>query len=675
MLIPVGHDQDTVRRLPWVTFTLMGLCVVAFLLTLVSLQSSVGRAKGILNEIAEYYMSHPETELEPEIEEYLFGYISNFQGERDAFKEALKEGARGFGFVGEGEDRSAGPTVEEQQAQLDRLQARFHDAIESSPYFEWGLVPSDQTIHGYITHQFMHGGWLHLIFNMLFLYLAGPYLEDVWGRPLFATFYLGAGVFAALIYVLKYPDLDGPLVGASGAIAGLMGAFLVRYGKTKIKMMFFFWFRPHFFDAPAWLLLPLWMLREVFYGQAVDVAGGQGTGVAHWAHVAGFVFGVGVAVGVRQFKVEERFVDSALEAKIDKHENLVLEEAFEARQSGALDQAETVLVEQLRAVPGDFDAAMAYWDVRRDLGDILPAVPFVLRVFRDAMRKGQHDLVEPRWAEVVEMAPEGSVDPALAARAAESLGSKLTDGELRATIEAGAASVDSTTPSGLLIRLARTGAAVGAPSVHRLVEQALEAPDVPDEVREELEALPASAAPPAPTESAPPPPPVTGAGPIDGPVVEAEGDSPDPDPSVVAPEDHELEIMEVRPSAWDNGILTISVGGKPRPMNMAQVQAMAVGGITEPGKAPYVLVDLMIDAPWSRRVKLRIVRFRSTAFDPTAVVSGPDAMASFKKLLSEILSFSGAAPLPSHTAAVGDPFQRYPSEVAYEREVLGVTSA
>ena len=228
-------------------------------------------------------------------------------------------------------------------------------------------------------------------------------------------------MFAALIYVLKYPLMDGPLVGASGAIAGLMGAFLIRYGGAKIKFMFFFFFTPRFFDAPAWLMLPLWLLRKIFYGQAVDFGGGQGSGVAHWAHVAGFVFGLVVAAGVKQLKIEEKFVDKAIEARSVQHENLELEAALAARSKGELETADSQLLALLKEDPGDFDVAMAYWDVRRDLGDIAPAFPFVQRAFWNALRRGDLEVVEMRWPEVLEMAPEGAIDPAMAARVIETL--------------------------------------------------------------------------------------------------------------------------------------------------------------------------------------------------------------------------------------------------------------
>ncbi len=660
MFIPVGHEQDSVRRLPWVTFTIMGLCVAMFLLTLGPISSNRAEVNRLFREIAEYYFTHPDLELDPEIDDVLFQGLPEHQDQRQAFKEFLKEGASGLlKEIGKGKTREE--TLAEQQAELDRLTARFKEVRQESPYFVFGLVPAHPHLYAYITHQFMHGGWMHLIFNMLFLYLAGPYLEDVWGRPLFAGFYLFSGVFAALIYVMKYPSMEGPLIGASGAIAGLMGAFLIRYGSTKIKFLFFFFMTPRFFDAPAWLMLPLWLLREIFFGQAVDYGGGTGSGVAHWAHVAGFVFGMVVAVGIKQLKIEERFVETAFEARSIQHENPDLEAALGARAAGDAAAADRLLVEHLKKDPGDFDAAMAYWDVRRDLGDVGPALPVIQRAFRDALRRGEHEVVESRWPEVVEMAPAGTIDPVTAARIADTFSTSFSTRLLQETVDAAALSVTDATPSGVVVRLARAGVVAGSNAVAALAQRALASPDLPDETRAELEKLlgeiqkEQKQAPPAEIEEEP-------------------VEKPEPAvPSRLAPEDHVLEIIEAVPVAWNAGTLKIAISGRQRSMDLSQVQAIGVGGIVEPGKTPYVLVDLMIDGPWSKRIKLRILRLRSSRFDPCTIVDGSDAMECFRHLLREMVSFSGAVPLPDPDGAVGKPFRRFESVRQYELEVIGLS--
>ncbi len=101
----------------------------------------------------------------------------------------------------------------------------------------YGLVPADLKPLNFVTYQFFHVGWIHLIFNLLFLFLTGPFIEDVWGRRFFGSLLSSGGAFAGLMFAIRFPELQTPLVGASGAIAAVMGAFLVRFLKSKIRFI------------------------------------------------------------------------------------------------------------------------------------------------------------------------------------------------------------------------------------------------------------------------------------------------------------------------------------------------------------------------------------------------------------------------------------------------------
>jgi membrane associated rhomboid family serine protease len=252
MIIPVGHEQTTVRRLPWVTFTIMGLCTVVFVFTLFA-GSGAERAAGEGFMVAlEYFFEHPYLELP----DRLLKFIEHQYGEEEtaAQIESLRE-------VGP-EPPTSSKVLEEEQRHLDELAAKVSEALNQSPIWRWGLVPANFHVLTVISHQFLHGGWLHLFGNLFLLYLVGPFIEDVWGRPLYAVFYLVAGSVAGLMFMFRYPELDAPLVGASGAIAGVMGAFLIRYWSTKIRFIYWFFILVHgTFEAPAWLMLPLWLFK------------------------------------------------------------------------------------------------------------------------------------------------------------------------------------------------------------------------------------------------------------------------------------------------------------------------------------------------------------------------------------------------------------------------------
>jgi len=144
-----------------------------------------------------------------------------------------------------------------------------------------------------ITAVFVHGGWAHLLGNMLFLWVFGNNVEDRFGRLKFLLFYLGVGLLSTYAYALTRPDATEPLVGASGAISGVLGAYLLLFPRARViglvSFLFFFPLR-----LPAWLVLGFYFALQAFYAYGVGMAGGGG--VAYLVHVVGFVLGVGVVL-------------------------------------------------------------------------------------------------------------------------------------------------------------------------------------------------------------------------------------------------------------------------------------------------------------------------------------------------------------------------------------------
>ena len=146
-----------------------------------------------------------------------------------------------------------------------------------------------------VTAIFVHGGWLHLLGNMLFLWVFGNNVEDRFGRLRFLLFYLGVGVIATYAFALTGPNSEQPLVGASGAISGVLGAYLLLFPRAKvISLVSFFFFLP--VRLPAWLVLGLYFVLQAFYAAGAGLTGG-GT-VAYLVHVVGFVLGVGVVLAL-----------------------------------------------------------------------------------------------------------------------------------------------------------------------------------------------------------------------------------------------------------------------------------------------------------------------------------------------------------------------------------------
>jgi membrane associated rhomboid family serine protease len=162
---------------------------------------------------------------------------------------------------------------------------------------QWSAVPAQITSgHNWITiltAMFMHGSWSHIIGNMIFLWAFGPEIEDAMGRGRYLAFYLIGGFVAMLAQIASGPHSTVPNLGASGAIAAVMGAFIVTYPRDQIKsiLFIFVFFRITF--IPAALLIGFWFLIQLVHAGAVAQV--QTGGVAYMAHVGGFIFGAATA--------------------------------------------------------------------------------------------------------------------------------------------------------------------------------------------------------------------------------------------------------------------------------------------------------------------------------------------------------------------------------------------
>ncbi len=155
---------------------------------------------------------------------------------------------------------------------------------EISAYFSPGLQ-----LFSLLSFMFLHGGWLHLIGNMWSLYIFGDNVEDYLGSARYLLFYLLCGFLSGLFHLLFNLGSNVPTIGASGAIAGIMGAYIILYPRSKILTLIPIFFIPWFIDIPAFFFLGIWFLIQLM--SATGSSGAMG-GVAWWAHVGGFVFGM-----------------------------------------------------------------------------------------------------------------------------------------------------------------------------------------------------------------------------------------------------------------------------------------------------------------------------------------------------------------------------------------------
>lgn len=170
----------------------------------------------------------------------------------------------------------------------------------SNLFFNYGAVPREimqgNRLFTLVTSTFLHGGWSHLIGNMMFLWIFADNIEITIGNFRFAIFYLLGGIFGAAVHCYLFAGSQVPCIGASGAISACLGAYLVLYPTSRIKVFFFFFI----FRVSAFFFLGLWILQQVLNGWASIGPGTTDTaGVGYWAHIGGFAYGFVYGFAVR----------------------------------------------------------------------------------------------------------------------------------------------------------------------------------------------------------------------------------------------------------------------------------------------------------------------------------------------------------------------------------------
>lgn len=496
LIIPLSHERGGVERLPWVSFAVIALCVFAFF----SSNKGEGRAETSERFSAAflYYLQHPWLEPDPRLLP-------------TKSLEAVDEAVAAEGIVGN-------PTESPlQQGELDRLTLEWVDATADDPVWRHALVPAAIRPETLISHLFLHGGWAHLLGNLLFLFLTAPFVEDRWGRGLFLGFYLVVGAVAGLGFAAHYPDLYRPLIGASGAIAGVMGAFMVLFARTRMKFFYWVGFAAGTFSAPAGLMLALWGAGEILAARAADAAmpGGALGGTAFWAHVWGFVAGAGLALVMRTPKLAGQIdqwrygrelvaVDGPPAEQLAYASFALVEQAGDARRAGRASEAWDLLAGAVRNGPCDEILWDGFIDLARELERTDQALPVILGRLQSELqpRRGE---AEPElgigaWPQLVRL--EGSAEAAIAKLAGLPLTARTrlverltTAGDpaaqpLLATLLGG---LGNDSPVGPLLRLLRLAERHASADQRAAVAmRVLAHPELPADTRRELELLAAS---------------------------------------------------------------------------------------------------------------------------------------------------------------------------------------
>ena len=371
MLIPIRHENMSARRWPIITVGLIVLNTVIFVATQGTMQQGspeLGKAKAHILLLA---AQHPELKQADNEQKLVDNFKASYPAEWARTQSSTMDVVDAWDAQMRMMDDPA-----RLQSMMDELADQYGKLSTASLTEQYAFIPAHPSAISYLTANFLHGGWLHLIGNMWFLWLAGFVLEDVWGRWLYTAFYLVAGAAALQIHALANANSLIPTVGASGAVAALMGAFLVRFPKMKIEMLWLFGLgRTYRFQAEAYWLLPLWLAGEIFYGTLF----GQMSGVAHWAHIGGFVFGALGALAIQHSGLE-RTINRGIEEKTGYAEGKAIEEALAHLNHGRLAEAFAAANNILTTTPQSVEALAVLRDVHFRKGETAAQQDVILRL-------------------------------------------------------------------------------------------------------------------------------------------------------------------------------------------------------------------------------------------------------------------------------------------------------
>lgn len=347
MLIPIGHENMSARRWPVITLALILVNLVIFAATHRTVDQQDLQLCRVQKHILILAATHPGLLLAPEVREWVSVYQSQFPDDWAELKDPNSEADDElYARIRQIDDPAA------LQAEMDSLEVEYSELAAFSITERYAFAHAHPKPISYLTSTFLHANWWHVLGNMWFLWLAGFVLEDAWGRPLYLLVYLMAGAMACQFDAWMSPGSIVHSIGASGAIAGLMGAFLVGFPKTRIRMMWFFdlglfpfcrfWMR-------AYWLLPIWVLLEINSGMSPR------DGIGHWAHAGGFLFGALAAFGVRYSGLEHK-MNTAIEEKVAWTPATEVNQASDLMENHRFDEATAILHKHLAANPDSFPA-------------------------------------------------------------------------------------------------------------------------------------------------------------------------------------------------------------------------------------------------------------------------------------------------------------------------------
>jgi membrane associated rhomboid family serine protease len=375
-VLPLGTEDSTFRRVPWVTFGILAVNVVVYFLCLPATVQQDRAFARVATELDNYIDKNGQILADERVRAKL-REIGPYKVQVEIIEEELRENPR---LQDEYKTWLKGPDATKMRAEIEDLISKLRDSWDSRIYSKYGVAGGGQwKPHQFITYAFLHSNTnfmgvvfpLHLFGNLLALFAIGMSLEDLWGRGTFLLFYLGGAVVAGIPEAMVSPV---PLIGASGAVLATMGAFLVRLPHSKLKigwalnpiafpilfLLMMLGRKPFgIVKVKSYFYLIYFFATQMLFWWIITYKLGGVGGTSYRCHIAGFLFGAAFAFVLKTTNVEEKHINPKIEAKVSFSASPGVTQALEMLDKGEVAFAERKLKTELAKRPDDPNTMLA----------------------------------------------------------------------------------------------------------------------------------------------------------------------------------------------------------------------------------------------------------------------------------------------------------------------------
>lgn len=417
--VPIGNENSTVRRLPWITFSIIALNVVIFFATLPVVAGEQDRLARLATHVEKFIEQHQELLADESVRSKLVDVGMMSKRQAQALGSQLQNSPD---LQSEYDVWLRSAEAQSLRAELEQRLTDYKDASANTLWNKYGLSPNGKwKPYQLITAAFLHGGLLHLFGNLLFFFAVAFSLEDLWGRGVFLGFYL-LGAVVSCVPSLVHPAMV-PSIGASGAISATMGAFLFRLPKTKIKLLcLHFWLvRLMFGRKPFVVMLPGYIyLASYFIAQVIswhfDKQAGSVSNVGYSIHIAGFMFGASFAAVMKLTRFEENHINPRIEAKVSFSAPPAVTSALEALDKGDPLTAEKKLRGHLARNPDDANALLTAIQVYQQTSNFDQLNAMYARLIRNHLENQDKEAALYAYDGLLSAFPEDNIAPRIPTR-------------------------------------------------------------------------------------------------------------------------------------------------------------------------------------------------------------------------------------------------------------------